>query len=203
MSADSRLLPSYADLSIASPAERRSFNALVDALRDAQEAVTRSRPSESAARRAAALLSEAAELLGEGVPDSEQLAGRLWDEPGRAQALAPPLYIDDVDGTSARGRVTFSRFHAGVRTVHGGALPLVFDEIMGRLATTSGKPFARTAHLTIDYRAGVPVDTEVEVFARVKRVEGRKLFLSSELCLDGTVLTECQGLWVQIREDPR
>jgi acyl-coenzyme A thioesterase PaaI-like protein len=202
MSIDSRLLPSYVDLSIASPGERTSFSALVDALRDAQDAVTRSRPSEAIAARAAALLSEAAELLGDGVPETEQLAGRLWAEPGRAQALAPPLHIDEVDGESARGRVTFTRFHGGVGTVHGGAIPLIFDEIMGRLATSDGKPFARTAHLRMDYRAGVPLDTEIDVFATVEKVEGRKLFVSSELRLEGTVLTECHGLWVQVREDP-
>nr|WP_272902419.1 hotdog domain-containing protein [Brevibacterium daeguense] len=168
-------------------------------MRGAQEAVTRSRPSPEAAQRVTALLAEVQSVLGDGVEEDEQLAGRLWEEAGRAQALAPALHLDEISADSARGRVTFGRFHAGHAAAHGGVIPLVFDEIMGRLARSHQRPVARTAYLYTDYRAKVPLETEIEVRARLDSVKGRKVFLRSELVLEGTVLTECRGLWVQLR----
>lgn len=183
-------------------AEEAAYSNLVVALREAQEAVTRCRPDAAGAARAAQLLAESASLLGPGVEEDQQLAGRVWAVAGRAQALAPPLHIDEVTTDSARGRVAFGRFHGGTGTVHGGAVPLIYDELLGRLATSAGRPFARTAYLHVDYRAGIPLDTEIEVDAAIVSIVGRKIVLRSQMILNGQLLTECEGLWVQIRPVP-
>ena len=68
------------------------------------------------------------------VAEGEQMAGRRWDLAGRAQALIPPLQIDEVTSSTAKARFTVGRFHSGRYAMNGGVAPLVFDEIMARLA---------------------------------------------------------------------
>lgn len=175
------------------------FSDLVAALREAQEVVTGARPDPATAARAAGLLRQAAEVLGAGVGEDDRLAGRLWEEPGRGQALAPAVHVDEVRPHELLGRVTFGRFHAGSGAVHGGVLPLVFDEVMARLANSRGRPRARTAYLRTDYRAVVPIGVEVRVRSWLVAEEGRKRTARAELRLDGRVLAEAEGLWVALR----
>jgi len=206
MTLDPFYKPTYSDpfLPTQEPAdltsEEAAYSRLVEALREVQEAVTGARPSTTNADNIAAQLTDIATQLQPLVEEEDQLSGRLWTEAGRGQSLAPPLHIEEVLENSARGRVTFGRFHGGTMTAHGGVIPLVYDEIMGRLATAGTRPFARTAYLNVDYRAGVPLDTDIEVSASIESVEGRKLFLRGQMLLDGTVLTECTGLWVRIKQ---
>jgi acyl-coenzyme A thioesterase PaaI-like protein len=201
MSADLEFEPSAKDPFVITRASGGKFSELVDTLREVQEAVTCSRPADGDATRAIELLKEAAAALGERIDEDSQLAGRLYTEAGRAQALAPPLHLDEITEDTARGHVTFGRFYAGHGAVHGGVLPLIFDEIMARLAQSGGRPFSRTAYLNTDYRALVPLDTEVEVRARLVSEEGRKVFVEADIRLGDEILTECEGLWVQVRVD--
>lgn len=182
--------------------DEAAFSELIASLRTAQVAISATRPDAETSRRAAGLLDEITGMLGDLVPEAEQLSGKLLGEPGQGRALQPPLEIDEVSGDSARGRVTFSRFYFGDATVHGGSIPLVYDEIMGGLAVSGGRPFARTASLKVDYRAGTPLDAELDISAWVERTEGRKVFLRGEMRHEGRLLTECEGLWVVIRQRP-
>jgi acyl-coenzyme A thioesterase PaaI-like protein len=185
------------------PTERvpHTFSDLVDALRQAQEAVTRSRPTEEASAEAEQLLLRVAALLAPfEVDEDEQLAGRLWAEGGRAQALSPALHIEKVASEEVHCTVTFGRFHAGRGAVHGGVLPLVFDEVMARLGNSHGRPRGRTAYLKTEYRAIVPLEEPLDVRAWLESEEGRKRYLRAELTRDGQVLAEAEGLWVVLRE---
>ncbi|MGI5200234.1 PaaI family thioesterase [Spirillospora sp. CA-108201] len=176
------------------------FSDLIDALREAQEAVTRSRPSGTACAEAARLLRQASGLLDPfEVGEDEQLAGRFWGEAGRAQALAPSIHIDAVTPSELRGTVTFGRFHAGRGAVHGGVLPLVFDEVMSRLGNAYGRPRGRTAYLKTDYRALVPVGERLDVRAWLESEQGRKRYLRAELSRGGQLLSEAEGLVVVLR----
>ena len=79
------------------------------------------------------------------VPVSEQVVGQL-DLPGRGQSLVPAFHVDRADDDSVGGRVSFSRFYlGGGGAAHGGAIPLVFDEVLGRLANAGGRIRSRTA----------------------------------------------------------
>jgi hypothetical protein len=71
------------------------------------------------------------------------------------------------------GRVAFGRFYLGGNgAAHGGAIPLVFDEVMGRLANTGGRPPSRTASLHVNYRSITPIERELQLTARFDREEG-------------------------------
>jgi hypothetical protein len=186
-------------------AEREDeFSALVQDLRAVQEAVTCSRPSPSAAREAARLLRETRTLLGAfETTEDDQIAGRHWDLPGRAQALIPPLHVDQVTTTTAKGRFTVGRFHSGRYAMNGGVAPLVFDEIMGRLASSGDRPFARTARLTVNFRAPAPLGVELRIEAELIGQEGRKRFVRGVMLHGAMVVAEADGLWVETPPDKR
>jgi acyl-coenzyme A thioesterase PaaI-like protein len=98
------------------------------------------------------------------------------------------------------GRVAFGRFYLGGNgAAHGGAIPLVFDEVMGRLANTGGRPPSRTASLHVNYRSITPIERELQLTARFDREEGRKRFLSGELRDGGTLCADVAGIFVALR----
>lgn len=182
------------------PAVPPSFPAMIDALRLLQNRITGSAPGEELAAEVSRTLTDLAIRLGAHAVDEEsQISGRV-DLPGRAQALVPVVHLDEQDEQHAVGRVTFGRLHLGRNgAVHGGAIPLVFDEVMGRLSNTGGRVPARTAYLHVNYRTITPIERELQVTARFDREEGRKRFLSGELRDAGTLCADAEGLFVALR----
>jgi acyl-coenzyme A thioesterase PaaI-like protein len=84
--------------------------------------------------------------------------------------------------------------------VHGGALGLLFDSVLGMTsAVLTGGPYQRTAYLHIDYRNIVPIEKQLRVDAGIDRVDGRKIFVSGSLRDGDTLLTEAQALFVLLR----
>ncbi|CAM3485178.1 PaaI family thioesterase [Dermacoccus barathri] len=138
-------------------------------------------------------------LRGAGVPEPERVWGRV-DTVGRAQALVPPV----VDGTYVRdsfsGSVRFGTFHVGENSVvHGGAICLLFDDVLGALALEAELDPSRTAYLTVNFRSVAPVDETLTVTATVDRIEGRKQFIRGSLWAGERLCAEAEGLWVALK----
>jgi acyl-coenzyme A thioesterase PaaI-like protein len=131
------------------------------------------------------------------VDEYHQLSGWVSVDPGRGQVLVPPLRIVSMDESRLECAVTFGRYYLGGHgAVHGGAVPLVFDDILGRFAQAWGRPTSRTAYLRVDYRAITPVETPLRLVAEIVSQEGRKTLVRATLC-DGEVLcAEAEGLFV-------
>ncbi|WP_202803510.1 PaaI family thioesterase [Rhodococcus sp. JVH1] len=97
-------------------------------------------------------------------------------------------------------RVRFGRAYLGDRAaVHGGALSLLFDEILGRFAN-HGREGARTARLQVDYRQVVPLDRDLDVEAWVSDQRGRKLTIAGRLANGGHTLAEAEALFVVLHK---
>lgn len=176
------------------------LDALVAALRHVQDRVIGTEAPPVSVARASELLRRAADEL-----DPYRIAGTdppTWDDlrrTSRTRALAPEL--EALEGSPERltARVTFTAFYTGGNgAVHGGALPLLFDEVLGRLANT-GRPMSRTAHLSVDYRRVTPVGQELLVQAHFDRQEGRKRYLHGSLQDGRHVTAEAHGLFVELR----
>jgi len=177
------------------------FAAMIDALRDLQDKAAGCRPPEEVAARVAAVLSSLAEALGEfAVDEARQLSGRLGSLPGRGQTMVPVVEVEEFGPDFARGYVTFGRFYLGGNgAVHGGAIPLAIDELMGRLSNTGDWPPSRTAYLHVNYRSITPIETRLALEVHVARQEGRKKFLAASI-RDGDVLcADAEGLFVALR----
>lgn len=147
-----------------------------------------------------ALRSWTAHLTGRQVSEFERPWGHWPATPGRGQTLVPTFVEDVVTPQAVEARVTFGRYYVGENmAAHGGAVALLFDDLLGRLANRGDGGPARTAYLNVLYRAITPIGVELALVGRVDRVEGRKRFLSASL-LDGDVVcAHAEGLWVELR----
>lgn len=149
------------------------------------------------ADRVAAL---AAELDAWQMPERRSAASNRHDLPGRGNPLLPPYVDEKAPPNEVRGRVTFGRFYlGGGGAAHGGVIPLLFDEVLGRITNMTGN-MARTAYLHVDYRKITRLDVEHRIEARLERVEGRKLWASARLTdPEGDVTAEGEGLFIVLK----
>ena len=112
-----------------------------------------------------------------------------------------PLIVDEWTDTRVRGSVTFTRAHLGGNgAAHGGMLPLLFDEVLGRLANSGERPTARTAYITVSYRVITRIGVEHRIEADIDRIDGRKRWVTGRLVDPaGMVVSDAEGLFVELR----
>jgi len=131
------------------------------------------------------------------VAEREQVFGHRDDMPGRGQTMTPALRVHEADRFSVRGTVRFGRYFLGGNgAVHGGAVPLLFDEVLGRLSGSGGRTRARTAYLHTDYRSITPIGAELDVHGWFVSEEGRKRVLRAEIRHGGILCAEAEGLFI-------
>jgi acyl-CoA thioesterase FadM len=73
----------------------------------------------------------------------------------------------------------------------------VFDDVTGFVLADVREP-GFTGRLVVNYRAPVPIETEIEFRARRRSREGRKLFVEGEAKLGGRVLATAEALFVLV-----
>jgi len=139
-------------------------------------------------------------LAPRGVAEDDRMFGRVQDAPGRGQVLCPAFAIDQQDEMGLRARVTFGAFHHGSNgAAHGGAVALLFDELLGLPANANVPTMARTAYLHVNFRSITPVERELQARAWVTSIDGRKRIVRGEL-LDGEIVcADAEGLFVELR----
>lgn len=178
------------------------YTDMIDGLRELLDRVAAAAPSADLVATMTKTVTELNDRLAEcAVAEPAQLSGRINTVPGRAQLTVPALHVDELDGGRMTGRVTFGRHFLGSNgVVHGGAIPLLFDDLLGRLAVVVGRPRSRTAYLHVDYRSVAPIERELRVEAHVEGEEGRKEFLRGVLLDDDRLCAEATGLFVTLRD---
>jgi acyl-coenzyme A thioesterase PaaI-like protein len=177
------------------------FVRFVSAMRRLQDLAVSAAPDDDVWRDAAGRVEDLVDLLDPyEAPEGVSPAGRTPAMPGFGSLLMPPWTLTEFgpDGVAMKGH--FSRYHiGGNNAVHGGVLPLLFDQVFGLVTRAAGRPISRTAFLHVDYRKVTPMYTPLAVNGRVDSTEGRKAFVSGELTDgDGTVLAEGHGLMVRL-----
>jgi acyl-coenzyme A thioesterase PaaI-like protein len=175
----------------------QSYTELVGILRRLQDLVACGEPAPPRARLAHDHLRQAAAILEEFKKEPRGLNVR-GDISGRDDPLVIPVGMRRWDTDSAEGTVRFSPFHhGGGGGVHGGAIALLFDDFIGRLANF--RQLTRTAYLHVNYRAVCPIGEALVVRGRVAGRQDRKMFLTGELTCGDTLVADCEGLWVVLR----
>ncbi|CAN5701835.1 PaaI family thioesterase [soil metagenome] len=133
------------------------------------------------------------------VPERDRVYGRRTDLDGRGQVTSPALSVVASGADHVEATVRFGPyFLGGNMAAHGGTVPLMFDEVLGRLAQSGGRPASRTAYLHTDYRAITPIGPTLTVRAWVVSHEGRKYVLRATLHHGETLCAECEGLFVTL-----
>jgi acyl-coenzyme A thioesterase PaaI-like protein len=182
-----------------------AFARLAGALIRLQEVVAgASPPSELSDHAAASLEGIADQLEGFEVDEASQLAGRQFHHYARGQTLLPPVTVDRHDEVHVDGRVTFGRFYLGSNgAAHGGAIALIFDDLLGQVANGAGGPRARTAYLHVNFHLITPIGVELTCHAAIRSIEGRKLMVEGELRDGDVVVASAEGLFVRLEPHHR
>lgn len=177
---------------------------MLEASRRLLDAVAGADAPDDVVRAATASVRAACEALAPyEVDELRSPAGRHWELPGRGHPILTPFVPDFFSADELRGTVTFTRAHlGGGGAVHAGVIPLLFDEILGYLATRGGdRPPTRTAYLKVDYRSLTPLGATLTAEARIERIEGRKVFATGVLRDGSRVCAEANGLFVMLRPE--
>lgn len=117
---------------------------------------------------------------------------------GRSNALAAPLRLW-FEGELTYGEATFSDVYEGPPgLVHGGYVIAVFDDLLGVAQAASGQA-GLTGTLTVRLHRGTPLNRRIDYVGGVERVEGRKVFAWGKSMLDGEVLAESTGVFIEPR----
>lgn len=182
------------------------FGPLTQSLRGLIDVTIRSEASAADARRAHALIEEAAALLGARL-DPEPFGVRAtgdgrylsWGNVamGMRNAIAPPLAIqhDDTGGV-ATDLVLGAAYEGPPGQVHGGVCALVLDHVLGATAHRPGEP-AFTGTLTLRYIAPTPLG-RLRAEAWVDREIGGKTFAAGHLLdAQGVVTVQAEGVFIR------
>jgi acyl-coenzyme A thioesterase PaaI-like protein len=163
-------------------------------------------------RAAAELVRQATERLAVARRPASQLpalddlaTGRRVFNPvtGIGSALAPPVSVHR-DGDGVVAEVTLGVAYEGPPSfVHGGMSALLMDQLLGSAAAAAGL-WGMTAHLELDYRGPLPLETKLELRAQVAEHSGRKSLITGTIALaddPDRVLVEARGVFVTPRPE--
>jgi acyl-coenzyme A thioesterase PaaI-like protein len=122
---------------------------------------------------------------------------------GSGSALAPPLHVRrEEDGVV--GEATLGVAYEGPPSfVHGGMSALLMDQLLGSAAAAAGL-WGMTAHLELDYRGPLPLETKLMLRARVAENAGRKSMITGTIALaenPDQILVEARGVFVMPRPE--
>jgi acyl-coenzyme A thioesterase PaaI-like protein len=157
-------------------------------------------PSDETWCRAADQVEATAKLLRPWLSnDDQQPSGNRPDLPGLGSPLLIPFTPTVRSDLSVEGVVRFHSFHIGGKgAAHGGTLPLLFDEVLGRLACGGVKGVSRTAFLKVNYRAPTPVGIDLRVEATIDTIDGRKRWVTGRLFHGDTLLADADSLFIEL-----
>jgi acyl-coenzyme A thioesterase PaaI-like protein len=178
------------------------YGRFVEAVRALQDRARSADAPDDVITRAADVLDDLNRLLAPYDTDEwHSPSGRRMDLPNRGNIMQVPVNLVVTEDGRVGGTAQFRRFHLGRNgAVHGGALALLFDSLLGFAAfKLSDSPYQRTAYLHVNYRQIAPVDREFQVDAAIDRIEGRKIFVSGRLLDGDAVLCEAEALFVRLK----
>ncbi|MDF1820286.1 MAG: PaaI family thioesterase [Alcanivoracaceae bacterium] len=114
---------------------------------------------------------------------------------GRATPLSPPMELW-LDGEVVRGKARFGLPWQGPPgRVHGGVIGLVMDILLAKTQDFF-QGWGMTGTLNIRYQSATPLDTDIELEARVVEVSGRKLFNEGRIIVGGRDVVVASGIWI-------
>lgn len=118
---------------------------------------------------------------------------------GRSNALAAPMRLW-FEGELTYGEATYTDAYEGPPgSVHGGHVVAAFDDLLGVAQSASGIA-GLTGTLSVKLRQRTPLNRRIDYVAGVREVSGRKVTAWGEARLDGVVLAEATGIFIEPRD---
>ncbi|WP_330256183.1 PaaI family thioesterase [Nocardia sp. NBC_00565] len=177
-----------------------AYAELVDAFRDMQSALAASAPPPDIAAALSAEFRSATErLTAFGADEKQRLARRPGPSGGGRHPSLIPYRVDESDDRRLTATVTFTQAHLGGNgAVHGGMIPLLFDDVLGIFVSTAAQPGSRTAFLKVNYRKITPVGRPLRVTASIDAIEGRKTWITGSLLDGDETLADAEALFLRL-----
>lgn len=115
---------------------------------------------------------------------------------GPMNPIAPPVEFR-LEGREIHAEHVFDAPYNGPPTsVHGGAIALVFDELLGTLGAMTGVG-GFTGTLTIRYRSLTPIGQPIRMRSWIDRRDGRKTFIAGSMHHGEILCAEAEGVFIQ------
>ncbi|MBM7369211.1 PaaI family thioesterase [Gordonia hydrophobica] len=182
-----------------SAAQADAFVGMITAFRDLQSTLCLvAPPPETMTELTGAIENVATRLKEFEVGEGERFARDLGMR-GQGHPVLIPYRVTELSETSMLGSVSFGLANmGGDGTAHGGAITMLFDDVLGTFVSRRGQPDSRTAFLKVDYRNITPVNRELRLTASIDRIEGRKTFVTGALADGDVVCAEAEALFVRV-----
>jgi acyl-coenzyme A thioesterase PaaI-like protein len=122
---------------------------------------------------------------------------------GVGSAIAPPLHIRQREGDVVAEATLGLAYEGPPSYLHGGMSALFMDQLLGAAAIAAGL-WGMTAHLELDYRTPVPLETPLVMRARVAGNVDRKSVITGEIALASApddALVTARGVFVTPRPE--
>jgi acyl-coenzyme A thioesterase PaaI-like protein len=116
-------------------------------------------------------------------PEGKRIQVEYFWQPVESRMIGIACFEEDAEGPP--------------QSAHGGAIAALLDDCMGTSAWMAGHPSV-ALQITIRYRKFVRLKEFYDLFAWVEKIEGRKIYVRSELKKDDTVHAEGEGLYLAI-----
>ena len=119
---------------------------------------------------------------------------------GPYNPVAPPVDMHyDAELDQLIGRVSCGLPYEGPpNMVHGAIIAGIYDQLLALVSSCTGKP-SFTAYLHTDFRKPTPLYKELTFRAWLDKIDGRKMTIKGHCTLDGEILTETEGLFIQLQ----
>jgi acyl-coenzyme A thioesterase PaaI-like protein len=120
---------------------------------------------------------------------------------GLGNPLAPPMRVEYRDKNRVRGTVTFPvTFGARNGYVHNGYLAAAMDEVFGAILTKMGEPIM-TGILDIRFLRPCPVEKELEIEGRVRRMSGKFVFTEAGARTEARAVADAEAVFFVVGEE--
>jgi len=119
---------------------------------------------------------------------------------GKANPLGMAADITRQDDVAVLRITLGPAFEGAPGRAHGGAVAALIDEVMGFVLSINATP-AYTGRLTITYRAPTPLGVEIEMRAKLRSRQGRKLLIEAEARHGDTLLALGEGLFITVEPE--
>lgn len=118
---------------------------------------------------------------------------------GLSNPIAPQLRWLNESQDGVEGEVYLGQHYQGPPgRVHGGVIAWILDAVLSRAMHAAFK-LGVTGTLSVRYMAGTPIDSTVRCTARIREIDGRKMFIEGAI-FDGDIQTvSAEGVFFQPR----
>jgi acyl-coenzyme A thioesterase PaaI-like protein len=119
---------------------------------------------------------------------------------GPANPYAPPVELEIADGEVWARAQLCDVYEGPPGYVHGGILSLILDQTLGLANVVAGHP-GMTVSLEVRYRRPTPLHVPLEIHSRFSHTEGRTIYSTGSIAVDGQTTVEATGVFRTITPD--